>query len=642
MAELHGGFDGPDGSRPDPATYALASREAKSLQDHPGAVAHHGAAGDALLVNVDQLKVEYLPDPVALGVLVTGLPGPSPSTLGGLPAGTTEQGVNRVSFYDGRPWPDARPFRLKLEGGPPGSLTAPVYDPGSRVLTVKLPPAEMVRVELSCYTVAKPTDPPDEKAAAALGQFGVWQWIAEAPPGNLDVLQREAQLGRFWLLTPSRPLDLVHAVRTPVEPPVIQPDGFQAERPGLGQTEVSVKGTVTVHAKSTSKIDLAAEWADLLDDPANPGNNPLKRGDTRRSPVGESGVNARPTVDVEHRLQVGDTKHHVVTFRATGTSSFREYFPPTLGAADFTVVGPEVSVSVESSARPLAPIVEYSVPTFAWQRQDLSAKPEDGVIYRSVRTGRGLRVYLGRPWYSSGDGELLGVVFVTEPVTPDTPLSRVVTRWGADPVWKSGANDPAVTEAMFPGARVEHDLSVPELADGSRVSVAGYAPQFDDKDRKLWFCDIELGDPAAPQSALFGYFPFVRLALARYQPESLSADVKLSPVVTTDPVQVGPDRTLTVSALPRQPQGMLRRRVEVSGTTAANNVGGNGRQQVEVSVLRRMWAGNDLGWTKDDQAVTKKVEASNSAWEIAFPADGEERRLNVREHEDFIASAVKP
>ena len=42
----------------------------------------------------------------------------------------------------------------------------------------------------------------------------------------------------------------------------------------------------------------------------------------------------------------------------------------------------------------------YVVPTFKWV--------ESGDGLTRERVGRGLRVYLDRPWYSSGDGELLG------------------------------------------------------------------------------------------------------------------------------------------------------------------------------------------------------------------------------------------
>src|SRR5262249_32961348 len=73
-----------------------------------------------------------------------------------------------------------------------------------------------------------------------------------------------------------------------------------------------------------------------------------------------------------------------------------------------------------------------------------------------------------------------------------------------------------------------------------------------------WYCDIDV-------SAASTYFPFVRLALARFQPRSL-AGAHLSRVVTADFVQLVPDRTATL---------------ELSGGTAKITVRGiSGRNTV--------------------------------------------------------------
>ena len=64
-----------------------------------------------------------------------------------------------------------------------------------------------------------------------------------------------------------------------------------------------------------------------------------------------------------------------------------------------------------------------------------------------------------------------------------------------------------------------------------------------DTERDLLWCDIAI-DPG-PDS----YFPMVRLALARYQPDSIPG-CELSPVVLADFVQVPPQRTVRVSPDP--------------------------------------------------------------------------------------------
>ena len=52
----------------------------------------------------------------------------------------------------------------------------------------------------------------------------------------------------------------------------------------------------------------------------------------------------------------------------------------------------------------MAPEPLYVLPTFRWERDD------EGNERRHVRRGKAVRVWLARPWFSSGDGEQLGVV----------------------------------------------------------------------------------------------------------------------------------------------------------------------------------------------------------------------------------------
>jgi hypothetical protein len=109
LAEHHGMFDTPGGL--DPGAYnTIVQREGTLLvgtdpaqeQTHPEA----------------QLSIPYLPDPLARGAALFGLPGGTPLQ------------PTRVEFAGG--WPDVKPFRIQIvEGNAP-----PQWDPGPRVLTV--------------------------------------------------------------------------------------------------------------------------------------------------------------------------------------------------------------------------------------------------------------------------------------------------------------------------------------------------------------------------------------------------------------------------------------------------------------------------------------------------------------------------
>jgi hypothetical protein len=113
-------------------------------------------------------------------------------------------------------------------------------------------------------------------------------------------------------------------------------------------------------------------------------------------------------------------------------------------------------------------------------------------------------------------------------------LRPYVTEWGSDPVWASHLPDPPATVNCFP-RKVSHGfgLTLEEVASEAIVDVAGHEVYFD-RDRKLWYCDIEIDVGNS-------YFPFVRLALARYQPHSVSG-AELSRIVMADFVQLAPHR----------------------------------------------------------------------------------------------------
>jgi hypothetical protein len=187
-------------------------------------------------------------------------------------------------------------------------------------------------------------------------------------------------------------------------------------------------------------------------------------------------------------------------------------------------------------------------------------------LKRSVRFGGGLRVYLNRPWFSSGQGELLGVALWSYQNGSLDQAARdkfkpFFTQWGMDPIWQTDSRAGAPDVSEFPDADdSEFNLSLEEASarqpDGSpgRISVAGFAPQYDEG-RKLWFADLTINLPSET------YMPFVRLALVRYQPGAL-ADAKVSRVVLADFAQLTPDRSAMVTADPHHPRTM---RVVVSG-----------------------------------------------------------------------------
>ena len=126
--------------------------------------------------------------------------------------------------------------------------------------------------------------------------------------------------------------------------------------------------------------------------------------------------------------------------RAVATSRYREYFRTRTSTS--RAAASRCVVDVPASARPLAPAVVYVVPTFGWQRQG------DTNMKRSVRFGGGLRVYLSRPWFSSGAGELLGVALWNG---ANGPLERRHTATSSSRIHAMG-HGPDLEDGVLAGA----------------------------------------------------------------------------------------------------------------------------------------------------------------------------------------------
>ena len=248
-------------------------------------------------------------------------------------------------------------------------------------------------------------------------------------------------------------------------------------------------GALQINGASTAAVDIEARWIEWLDDLSEPGPTqtqysshvdriPLPtldaglvaadgstngrrspstcRGSTRcgsRRRSTSSTACPRPTELAAPLHELGDTKHRMVRYRAVSSSRFQEYFPEP--GTVTTRTGPSLTVDVPSSARPLPPDIRYVVPTFSWDRQATTNTKTE------VRGGNALRVYLSRPWYSSGPDELLGVVlWPASASAPPTDAQReadkaFITQWGLDPIWAAGSLEPDAGQRRCsrPGAR---------------------------------------------------------------------------------------------------------------------------------------------------------------------------------------------
>ena len=609
-AEMDARFDSSEGL--DKAAYAgIIAREAGGY--------HVGGTIDSNnnqlpYFDVDSLPQPYLSDPVARGAAFRGLPGNAPGVPFPVPFIDPDQAD----------WPDTRTFRLQLVEGDPGGAE---FDPITRVLKVTLPKAEILNVRYNCYLESND-----------LAKLALWEWLSSDPgvsEEQLAELKNQAVQGSHWMFTPFRELMLVHAVQQPLLAPEFSP-GLLAIK-ALGATFAQLSDTMSLSGKSTIKVNVLGEWTDPIDALGEPKWETVPgRSEAFEIPVAYQDTD----LQFRGRHEVGDTKHRFVDYTAVATTRFAEYF--TEGTTPFTrqSAAPH-RVNILNSARPDSPEVLYVVPTFGWAGQ----AGDDSLT--STRTGGGLRVYMERPWWSSGDGELLGVVIWPRPralagqgtvalLPPEIPneLRTLATQWGMDPIWTSEPLevDTPITDHFTRAVATNSDLTLDELP-GTTVSVAGHKVGYDE-DRQLWYCDIDIdvGD---------AYYPFIRLALARYQPDSVD-DAHLSRVVLADFAQVAPNRTVSV-AFASSPIDLI---VTLARPGYERSAGVRDGAIVEVTVEQRIEGRpGDLGWAPVTDGVfpleiPELRRDATPVWTgpVVLPEPRSSRpfRLVIREYEQHL------
>jgi hypothetical protein len=566
-AELHGAIDGPAPDGGASWYQELAKRDKAGIPGfrlpQPPPVPLPPDYRDPPPFYPEQ-PVPYLPDPLAEGMTVSGLPGPDGPERFAIPFRNTEK------------WPYAANNTLRLIEG---EIRGWSWDASLRLLTVTLPKAEKLILRLSSTLPQNQNDP--NVADEALAASGIWAWMKEDCPSPLREKLRQLVLdGRHWMITPFRELTLVHAVQRPLSPPAIH--GPYVRRTA-GSSCYSLVGRLAVHARSTERVDVLAKWEDIkLDYRRDPGFIKVMR--VAQACQVKVGDPESDLVQADHLHELGDTKHRRIAYWLTATSRFREYFenefdPHIETGIKFTTPSTDerpadFMLEVPSSVRPEAPKVEYIIPTFAWEETR-----NDHNVFRQ-RTSNSLRVYMQGDWFSSGQGELLGVLTAGGPEVnpldgtssqeiatllarapiPPEGLEQFISRWGTDPIRLGGLVSQLPTTHDFPAAVArEYGLQLAEVPKvpaeyaGWNIAVAGHEVAYD-CERGLWYCDIPMESGPA-------YYPFVRLALARYQPCSIKG-CEISRVVTADCVQTAPDRMLSVSADPDDPRDV---QVTVSG-----------------------------------------------------------------------------
>ncbi|MEV4441885.1 hypothetical protein AB0K09_23320 [Streptomyces sp. NPDC049577] len=522
LAEQHGRFDAAMGPNT-PASevnrlFGVAKRADREVRDIPGAVVVGAEAGTDTppytTVPEDGVVTPWLADPGSTHIALNARPRPiDPDT--GTPGEI--QNLAKIAKWRGD-WPAFSPVALRLEAATKGCKVTRSND--HRLVTVALGPAEQVTFDI-----------PSCPKTADVQLFGIAIWLG-IDPHDPDTFQHIVQ-GENRLVTPPRTVTLVHAVQRPLR----DPGGRLTADRGAGDTDAVLQtGGLLIDIPSTGRLDVGAEWTDQEDaPPARPA--PQKR----QAHIGSYDVQHLPLYQAlpEIRQEFGDTRHRLVTYTLTGVSRFQDCFERALAADPRAcqATGVLEVTHVPSSARPPTPGFQYAVPTFRW------TETADGQSLTRLRQGGGLRVFLERPWFASGDDEALALLAWPNASAPDDAL-RYVCVAGRDPVRDTGSPPAVLTPGQFNGPSAGTEVTLPELQ--RTLTAIPYAVQYDEEGDR-WYADIDLSPVVASS-----YFPFVRLALARFQPYTMAGVPCVSAAVRTEPLQLPPHRRLTVTRAPGQ------------------------------------------------------------------------------------------
>ena len=659
-----------------PGAYAeLVARDGRSLTDDTTAdpltaeriVLGGSTEDDGTPSGPEQLAVSYLPDPAAGGIGFTGVPG-VPGTLVVPWAGT---------------WPELATQRLILAAGPEGTSLVDADD----AVEVRLPKAGWVDVEIACAVKASFT-----------GHFGLVTALREGRSATeVAQLDRVLGQGRFWLVSARKTVTLIHAVRVPLAVPAVTT--LTAERHLEGR-QARLAGRLSLDRPSTRQVTLRGSWTDPVDLPDEEGPRDVgTQALIGKVSVDREGRRQAAAVDLRWRLD--DTRHREVTVTAEAFSRFSRHFTEqrivkvdedtTLlvlhdlvvssvvvsggdrtyaAGSDYLVDGPTGTVTrveggmigvgtyvtvrwvpnptsrlcdedgaepfvleVPNTRPPLPPDVLEILPAFL-RRHDVGPR-----AVRVHHLGSVIRVWLARGWFSSGAGELLGVVC---DVAGAQSLTHSVA--GRDPVFPTEEPAPMTPEVLTSAVTVQRGLTTP---DGDEVDVAGHRVSYD-ADSGRWYADVVVDDDRA-------YLPFVRLVLCRHQPHSVTG-AHLSSLIVADPLRLGPSRTTTVGDAGAE----ATLDVTTEGTTHAGMPDPDPDRPEETHHNRVTgWveerdpgvADPDLGWVVIDGPARfdGRQRGEQMRWRHAFsrPADGfdpgTEVRVRLEESEPLLSgSATDP
>ncbi len=545
------------------------------------------------------------------------------------------------SLVDTTEWPHAQHLRMQLLPASPGTKTVhaewtsqdatrvrggQTYRGKVSQLNVYLPAGWQIEMRVSCA--------PTYKQASRIA----FDENDNPHPTGAALIAN----GLSSTHTPSRPITLVHAVKQPLTESYFNANNL----PTVGKLvedspAATIGGTLVVgDHRSTGLCVVRMEWDEYVDDPAKPCPQVIRHSESlvqikngtiesymgALDPDGSIPQFLPSTLEVADAnrkspvYQFADGSYRSLEFVVDAVSRFQSFYVPPPASdkpappSDSPYIRPgkgqarlqpAVTVPKCNTEVPAAVDLAHILPLLP-----VSADRLPGASgYR--RHGGAFRIHLRRGWYSTGNGEQLAIVLVQDNFVQckntgweaDKNVSQLFTRWGMDPMWNlAGVPDdfgasPLAANFLPPpelqgfttptGATENVDPTVLDPAPGDvrNAELLRYTPVFSSQDG--WYVDVIVNRVPA-------YNTFVRLALARYQPNSL-ASRRVSKVILAPFLQLLPDRGFRIMPGSVKHSYVLG----IYGTPVLLNTPAGGEATMFEVVVEVEAAGQ---WFKDDDA----------------------------------------
>jgi hypothetical protein len=287
-------------------------------------------------------------------------------------------------------------------------------------------------------------------------------------------------------------------------------------------------GIIELHSICQEQVDAAEANAGDPSIPINIYNRDYPQGVDKSRFISEQSFEIpleTETCDLKALIPAKDTKHRFKHFSVKAISRFKEYYQPyKFNDEDFEIwanIETEHSIKIDSNDKPQSVSLKDVTPLFRWE-----SFQENGYNIKE-RFGNSFRIWLNRGWWSTGESEYLAIMLYNENAS-DQNYSAI----GRDGI---SFHDNIKHEKL----RKNHFINRIYELDEPDENAVFFTPKFDENEN-LWYCDIEL----ELSLVISIYRPFIKLVLARFQPNSEVGKYYSDPLQPLEMIQLNQYRSV--------------------------------------------------------------------------------------------------